>query len=219
MEYIKKLCVIIPYRDRLNHLETLLPELKKCLSGIDHKIVVVEQEEGKIFNRGLIKNIGFAESGDCDYYCFHDVDMIPDEIEHDYSFDTGAIHLAHKVKQFDYKMPYHSYFGGVILVTKEDFSECNGYSNNFIGWGCEDDDLYNRLRYYRVKLKRRECKFYSFDHERDDQNRDLNTVYLRVSARKLLYTKDGLNSMNYKLLSTDNRSVSNVDITWLKVSI
>ena len=39
--------------------------------------------------------------------------------------------------------------GGVLAVHVDDYLELNGFSNLFTGWGGEDDDLYNRKRYFR----------------------------------------------------------------------
>ena len=48
----EKLAIIVPYRDREEHLSKFLPAMKKCdfLDGIDYEIMIVEQEEGKPFN-------------------------------------------------------------------------------------------------------------------------------------------------------------------------
>ena len=49
-------------------------------------------------------------------------------------------------EQFDYRDPFPSYFGGVTSMTPQQFNQANGFSNVFYGWGCEDRDLYNRIR-------------------------------------------------------------------------
>ena len=57
----KKLGVIIPYRDRREHLKTFIRSFKGFMSnkGINHHIIVVNQDNGKLFNRGMLLNIGF----------------------------------------------------------------------------------------------------------------------------------------------------------------
>ena len=54
-----RLEVIIPYRNREAHLSKQVPHLWKVLNdqGIDFGITVVEQEQGKLFNTGAMKNI------------------------------------------------------------------------------------------------------------------------------------------------------------------
>ena len=56
--------ILVPYRDREQHLDIfikkLAPLLKKHIINI--KIVIIEQsQDNKKFNRGKILNVGFAE--------------------------------------------------------------------------------------------------------------------------------------------------------------
>ena len=37
------------------------------------------------------------------------------------------------------------YYGGACLMTPSHIQQVNGWSNNFWGWGGEDDDMMNRL--------------------------------------------------------------------------
>ena len=66
--------------------------------------------------------------------------------------------------------------GGVTTFTKQQFLAVNGYSNEYWGWGAEDDDLSNRVRtYYRLeKVPRPENKdnyhIYKIPHKRDANN-------------------------------------------------
>jgi predicted glycosyltransferase involved in capsule biosynthesis len=147
---MSKLLIVIPYRNRQNHLEELIPHLVNKLSEqkiLEYKIVIIEQNEGKLFNRGLLCNIGFYLNKDeCDYVIFHDVDMI---CSTDYSFVNNPTSLLrHRSKT---KKIYDNYFGGVSLFPKQDFILVNGFSNEYWGWGGEDDDL--RLRCVLLKLK------------------------------------------------------------------
>ena len=41
-------------------------------------------------------------------------------------------------------LPYQALFGGAGSFTREHFELINGFSNEFWGWGGEDDDLYQR---------------------------------------------------------------------------
>lgn len=43
-----------------------------------------------------------------------------------------------------FRLRYSGYFGGVTALSREQFFKVNGFSNNYWGWGGEDDDL--RLR-------------------------------------------------------------------------
>ena len=36
---------------------------------------------------------------------------------------------------------YHIIFGGAVAMRPEIFESVNGYSNNYFGWGGEDDDF------------------------------------------------------------------------------
>ena len=40
------------------------------------------------------------------------------------------------------------------MLSKESFNLANGYSNSYWGWGGEDDDMYNRVRFSKQKVVR-----------------------------------------------------------------
>jgi len=42
------------------------------------------------------------------------------------------------------RVPYDNIFGGVTAFKQQHFETVNGFSNEFYGWGGEDDDMYNR---------------------------------------------------------------------------
>jgi len=42
-------------------------------------------------------------------------------------------------------LPYKSLFGGAEAVNKKQFEKMNGFSNDYWGWGGEDDDISARL--------------------------------------------------------------------------
>ena len=41
-------------------------------------------------------------------------------------------------------LPYQGIFGGAGSFSRKHFEAINGFSNQFWGWGGEDDDLYSR---------------------------------------------------------------------------
>lgn len=143
-----KLGICIPYRNRKEHIEKLIPHLSEHLNkqGIEHSFYVGHQVDNKLFNRGAMKNIAahYAFEDGCDYIAWHDVDMLP-QINADYSYpEEHPLHIATKLSKYGYKMGYDQYFGGVVLFTKEQAYKTNGYSNDYWDWGQEDDDLFWR---------------------------------------------------------------------------
>lgn len=115
--------------------------MKEYIKDIDYEIFIVEQADDKPFNRGKLLNAGYKYALDkgCDYFVFHDVDMLPEDV--DYSYSDKPLHLATHLQEHDYETTFFDYFGGVTMFTKEDFKTINGFSNEYWGWGFEDDDL------------------------------------------------------------------------------
>jgi hypothetical protein len=143
-----KLGICIPYRNRKEHIDRLIPHLTKHLNerGIEHSFYVGHQIDDKLFNRGAMKNIAahIAFEDGCDYIAWHDVDMLPDQ-EADYSYpEDTPMHIATKLSKYGYNLGYDQYFGGVVLFNKEQAYLTNGYSNDYWDWGQEDDDLFWR---------------------------------------------------------------------------
>jgi len=134
---VHRLGIVVPFRNRWEHLDVFYKEVIPYLtkSKIDFRVIVVEQDDASAFNRGMLCNIGFlqAKKLNCDYIVFHDVDMIPLDI--DYSFSEHPVHLASD------ELPFDTYFGGITLFPVNDFEKINGFSNHYWGWGFEDDDL------------------------------------------------------------------------------
>ena len=152
-----KLAIIVPYRDREEHLGRFVPHMDEFLSqrNIEHKIFVIEQSDEKPFNRGWLLNVGYkiaVEQG-YDYFCFHDVDMLPEDDSCDYSWVDKPTHLSARLSKFNYKLIYPEYIGGVTLFNKEHFEWINGFSNKYWGWGFEDDDLLYRCRQGGIPLE------------------------------------------------------------------
>jgi predicted peroxiredoxin len=136
-----KLGIIVPYRNRPTQLKRFVSHMEDYIKDLDYEIFIIEQSDDKPFNRGKLLNVGYKyaiESG-CDYFVFHDVDMLPEDV--DYSYSDKPLHLATHLQEHDYETTFFDYFGGVTMFNKEDFETINGFSNEYWGWGFEDDDL------------------------------------------------------------------------------
>lgn len=143
-----RLTVVIPYRDREQHLAQLLPELTAVLrqQGVRSRIVLVEQEAGQPFNRGRLLNIGMLVTADAsDYYCLHDVDALP--IVANYACPSQPLRLVNHIVGGDGAAGQRTahYFSGAVSIRKEQAFAANGFSNDYSGWGKEDDDFFFRL--------------------------------------------------------------------------
>lgn len=208
----KKLAILIPYRDRQEHLQTFvtqaLPFVKSQVNNCD--LYIIEQEQGKRFNRGMLFNCGFdIIKTQYDYLCFHDVDLIPEDS--DYRFSEAPTHLSKYCSQFDYKLLYPELFGGVMIITPETFKKINGFNNEYWGWGVEDDDLRDRIEHYKIKWNRREGKYCSLDHIKNEHNNN-GVVYDHVKKNRDMYFsnkrkknyKSGLSDLKYSLIKTEH---------------
>lgn len=190
-------CIIVPYRDRAEHLAKFVPHYRDVLP-----IIVVEQCDNKPFNRAKLLNVGFLELGkDYDYCIMHDVDMLARDFYPYTHYPDAPIHLATACSQFNYKMPYSKYFGGVTSVSSIDMQAVNGFPNYLFGWGKEDDvfrercaTILNELGYFPNNIY--DC----FDHPREI---DLKLYEHNLSLSDDL--NDGLTSCKYELLSTEQK--------------
>lgn len=169
-----KLAIIVPYRDRQEHLDVFVPHMHEFLKdkGIDYTIFIAEQTDDRPFNYGKLCNVVTKEIGEeYTYFAFHDIDMLPISDDCDYSYPDSPTHLATNVEAHDNKLPYPQYFGGVVLINREDFETANGYSNEYWGYGFSDLDLLYRLQRSGAYLE----KFY-----------DLNQTYERYDETDIL---------------------------------
>lgn len=116
------------------------------------------------FNLGRIKNIGFQiaskDNKDVDnhYYILSDVDLIPsmDLLNEYLRYPKKPIHLANKGTRYNTDGKNIDFLGGVLSINREDFTKCNGYPNNFWGWGGEDDVLNSRLQLKNIDIDKPE---------------------------------------------------------------
>ena len=176
-----KLAIIVPYRDRREHLDIFLPHIQSFLKdkNFDYKIFVIEQSDDKPFNYGKLCNSAFHLLKDeYDYFCFHDVDMLPTSDKADYSYKKIPTHLATRVQVHENTLPYLQYTGGVFIISKEDFQSINGYSNEYYGWGYTDLDLLFRMEQNGIKLDS------EYVYPRIDNNYEIDRLRITDSIKK-----------------------------------
>jgi hypothetical protein len=205
---IDKLAIIVPYRDRQDHLDVFIPHMQEFLKdkGIDYTIFIAEQTDNRPFNYGKLCNIVSKEVGkEYTYFAFHDIDMLPMNDECDYTYPESPTHLATNVEAHDNKMPYPQYFGGVNVISREDFENANGYSNEYWGYGFHDLDLLYRLERSGAYLE----KFY-----------DINQTYERYDITDVLpyrieNVEIGTDKRNHKIntisLGAESRFYGNIN--------
>lgn len=194
-----RLAIIVPYRNRLNHAKIFIPYMQTYLKMQGHseyKILLVEQADNKPFNRGKLLNVGY-NSVQADYYVFHDIDMLP--ITADYSPCLHPTHLVSNATQFKDGIPYESYFGGVTMFPDADFMQINGFSNEYWGWGSEDDDLIFRCERAGLEISRREGGvFKSLEHDINIDPKQAQSNYERYK-QKIDYNQDGLSTIRFEV--------------------
>lgn len=160
----KDFCIIIPYRDRKEHLDAFLSHYKRILPQV--RIYVIEQAGNEPFNRAKLLNVGFLLYGRYYKYCaYHDVDMLAWSAEY-YSEVDKPTCIATNCSQFSFKMPYPTYFGGVTLIPSQIMVGVDGFNNHFKGWGGEDDEMYRHLLVSGAQPTWRQGYFCSLEHER-----------------------------------------------------
>ena len=87
---------------------------------------------------------------------------------------------------------YPKFIGGILLITLEHFHQADGMSNQYWGWGLEDDEFYLRLsdaqlRLYRpTKLSTNENNTFRHIHDRVVRRRDTARIGDQRNVRSLL---------------------------------
>jgi beta-1,4-galactosyltransferase 1 len=203
-----RVAIIIPYRDRFEHLVTLLYYLHPILQRqeLDYKIYVSEQAGNGTYNKAVLMNAAFIyASSEYDFQCFvfHDVDLIPEDDRNMYSCPIFPRHMSVAIDEMNYKLTYEELIGGVLNIRTDHFLTVNGYSNLYWGWGAEDDDLYYRLKEVSLKLIRPPAtiaRYKMLQHTKRVPSIWNKRAKLLYSAAKR-YTWDGVSSARYNLTS------------------
>ncbi|XP_013140943.1 PREDICTED: beta-1,4-N-acetylgalactosaminyltransferase bre-4-like [Papilio polytes] len=219
-----RVAIIVPYRDREQHLAVFLNHMHPFLmkQQMEYGIFIVEQYGDKAFNRAKLMNVGFAESqkqkaGGWQCFIFHDIDLLPLDQRNLYSCPEQPRHMSALIDKFSFKLPYKDIFGGVSAMTVEQFTKVNGFSNKYWGWGGEDDDMFRRLNKMNYHLTRYEdlsiAKYAMLDHKPSVAN---PKRYQLLTQTSKTLESDGLSTLEYKLVEVTQHHlytlvVANID--------
>ncbi|XP_076869623.1 beta-1,4-galactosyltransferase 1-like isoform X2 [Brachyhypopomus gauderio] len=208
---VQKVALIIPFRHREQHLKYWLNYLHPILQRqqLDYGIYVIEQDGEGTFNRAKLMNVGYAEAlkeYDYDCFVFSDVDIIPMDDRNTYRCYEQPRHLSVAVDKFGFKLPYAQIFGGVTALSKDQYLKINGFPNNYWGWGGEDDDVFNRLKFREMFISRPDvmtgkCKM--IRHNRDEKNEPNPQRFDRIVHTRETMDTDGINSLTYSVVKVE----------------
>jgi hypothetical protein len=229
--------IIVPYRNRKEHLDIFirdaLPLFDKYLKP--YKVIFIEQNEGRLFNRGFMINIGFNEYKlQSEYFFTHDIDIVPKE--------NCVKDIYTKIPSINTIMGILTAgsgcntLGGIIKFDTETFSKANGFPNNMWGWGVEDKALQNRVEFMNINIEKNiissrtnplEAENFSIRDDVNDRHQDKDfgsrTHYeydifktLDTQTKKNRIMSSGLNNLQYEVLSRENLG-ENVELIKVKV--
>ncbi|CAH2038172.1 unnamed protein product, partial [Iphiclides podalirius] len=171
--------------------------------GIHYSIYVIEQQDDKPWNKGLLYNIGAKQAIADQFPCLilHDIDLLPLDVGNLYACLHEPRHMSASIDKFRYVLTYDYLVGGALAIQTEQYISVNGFSNRFEGWGGEDDDFAGRIASKNLKVLRfpRELSRYTMMlHRQEQKNKDRGRI---MTENKMHYHKDGLNSVEYAIKS------------------
>ncbi|KAK7087660.1 beta-1,4-galactosyltransferase 4-like [Littorina saxatilis] len=216
----QKTAVLFPYRDRERNLFLVLNNLIPFLmqQNIEFQVFIVEQAPWFDFNKCMIINIGFVEAlkqGNFDCFAIHDTDFVPKDFRNYYYCGNQPRHMVvDRSDRAKRGLGYYRYFGGAILVSREQWENINGCSNQYWGWGNEDDDMYMRFIAEGYTITRYPIKigaYLAFEHE--TQSKNMNRKELFGSNTERMH-EEGLNTVKYEVLKYNKTNV----VTWMMVN-
>ena len=215
-----KLALIIPYRNREEHLKLFLYYTLPTLIAQKSRfsVFLVEQKDAGLFNVGKLLNAGFIEArkiSDFDCYIFHDIDLIKMNKHFPYKCDDKDIyHLSdnYNTNRFSpFTWRQRNYFDGVVALTEDMMTRSNGFSNYFYGIHGVYKEFDKRVAYRGyaiVKPKPSKLNLWWELEHKDVLKMDLRakSFHSKVTKKVSEYGEslpgDGLKNINYRLAKT-----------------
>ncbi len=229
--------IIIPYRDRKNHIELLMPVLHERFAGKEYEVIVAEQDDNNKFRLSSLYNIGFQYSKG-ETIVFHDVDYVPSEDVKYELINNSPTYPVRRVLFLDednkpkrlkdipdgYKHFYQdvgNHWGGVFMLSRAHMEAINGFNPLYIGWGKEEEETRLRLANKNLQCFRHEQGlFYALDHTDNCPPMDDPDF---INNHKLLneYNKDkpqvGFKELKAEVKTFNFSEEGWEKVTWLKI--
>ena len=224
--------IIIPYRNRKEQLDYFIknswPLIQQYVSN--PFLLIIEQDNEKLFNRGKLLNIGVELFKDnVKYIITQDVDLNP--------YENILKHYNEVIKNgciFNiFGSPFFT-LGGITKLSVSDMYDINGFINEYYGWGCEDKNLYNRATHLNKTIKHfifsndKNVNNYvkRFDNINDRKKSNRFGLITNFEYNQFIKLSDkeknkhvfsnGLNNLKYNILE---RKEIQKNIEWITVSI
>ena len=205
------LIIIIPYRDRLDHLNKIIPHFNKLFEEIkysNYHIFVIEQiKDNRKFNRGALLNAGVKlatkKFDQITKIIFHDVDILPNLI-----MIQNYINQNNKIEQYATpdtykKYSYDNFFGAANGFPLDSFKKINGYPNSFWGWGGEDDAVQRRIKINKLNINFiKTGSYYEIDHDHDKSNNIIKTTKKTLLRDQHNFKTDGFLQIRFYTTNT-----------------
>lgn len=182
-------------------------------AGIIHRIYIIEQADKKEWNRGILYNAGYqvAATDDRNFLfvnCNTDYTIPEEPLPNEfYEHKEGFLDL-------------HGYDGGLgsfCAFYLDAFEGCNGFPNNFWGWGGEDYAIKKRIELVKLPIHRPSNLYGKWikekrDHPRDFSKNDHNTELANQTTKDTMW-ESGLNNTAHEIKSIHRYD----EIVWVRV--
>lgn len=235
------LAVLMPYRGagRVGDLHSLCSRLPAHLEaiGVQYRLFLLNQVDALPFNRGALVNAAVRLMGETDglvlqrsgmpppvfdYLAIHDIDRFP--VRNGRGGRVACDNATAEYYSFPHPSPRvlhpSSFAGGVLVLQRAHFEAVNGFSNEYWGWGEEDNDLFLRLRWcgwaprhgqqLESCMEHRDCRLCArqkraVDPRRLQLHRERVGAQLARPSRHMDAAFDGLHTANFTALRRTTR--------------
>jgi hypothetical protein len=102
------------------------------------------------------------------------------------------------------------FFGGAVLVPNSTFRAVNGYSNDYWGWGFEDEDIKARFAAAGIATDRRKGTFLPLVHDSEGLKLDATPSPIALVNQQLMQERwaaglpaaqDGLTTLTFEVIA------------------